>query len=101
MIDFSIQRFVQYEEKFICLHIEVGKHTGMVMQPNLSKNSHLFFRMGAGQKNYEELAQEMEMYTGGLGVSTHLVSHHTETDQFELVGIACMILFFTDFLFPE
>ena len=58
---------------------------------------HLFLRMGAGQKNYEELAQEMEMYTGGLGVSTHLVSHHTETDQFELVGIACTMLFLIDF----
>lgn len=42
--------------------------------------------MGAGQRNYEDLAQEMEMYTGGLSVSPHIVNHHSQLDRFELVS---------------
>ena len=43
--------------------------------------------MGAGGRNYKELAQEKEMYTGGLSLSTHLGIDHTESDKFELVSI--------------
>ena len=50
------------------------------------------YRMGTGQKNYETLAQEIELYTGGMAVSPHIVSHHSEVDNFELV---CTSLFFS------
>ena len=42
-------------------------------------------RMGTRQKNYEQLAQEVEMYTGGMSVGPHIVNHHSELDRFELV----------------
>ena len=35
--------------------------------------------------DYKELAQQVELKTGGLGVSTHLTTHHTEEDCFEQV----------------
>ncbi|XP_065057689.1 presequence protease, mitochondrial-like [Rhopilema esculentum] len=41
-------------------------------------------KMGAGSMNYEQLAQEVEMYTGGLSVGPHIVPHHTDQDKFEL-----------------
>ena len=43
--------------------------------------------MGAGSMNYEQLAQEVEMYTGGLSLGPHIVPHHTDQDKFELVSV--------------
>lgn len=54
------------------------------LKPYLPLFCSIITKMGAGNKNYEELAQDVEMYTGGLSVGTHLVSHHTDQDNFEL-----------------
>ena len=54
-------------------------------------------RIGTGQKNYEDLAQEIEMYTGGMSVSPHIVNHHSELDRFELVSGALGFIFYASF----
>ena len=35
--------------------------------------------------SYKELAQQIELNTGSLWVSTHITAHHTEEDCFEQV----------------
>lgn len=35
--------------------------------------------------SYKELAQQIELNTGSLGVSAHIAAHHTEEDCFEQV----------------
>ena len=37
----------------------------------------MLFRMGAGDLDYRQFAQECDLYTGGLSVSPHVASHHT------------------------
>eukprot|EP00794_Sanderia_malayensis_P000544 gene544-1199_t len=54
------------------------------LKPYLPLFCSIITKMGAGNRNYEELSQDIEMYTGGLSVSPHLVSHHTDQDNFEL-----------------
>ena len=52
---------------------------------NIYNTCHLLLRMGAGSMNYKEMAQQVELATGGLSVSTHVCSHHTEPNTFEQV----------------
>lgn len=40
-------------------------------------------KMGAGNLSYRELSQLIEMRTGGMGLSTHVSSHHSEMKAFE------------------
>ena len=41
--------------------------------------------MGAGNLDYRELSQLMEMRTGGMSVSTHVTTHHSDLKAFEQV----------------
>ena len=43
--------------------------------------------MGAGSLNYRELSQMMEMRTGGMSLSTHISTHHSEMKAFEQVRV--------------
>lgn len=45
----------------------------------------LYFRLGAGGRDYKQLAQDIEHTTGGLNCSPHLAPHHSEEDSFEQV----------------
>ncbi|KAJ7385725.1 Presequence protease, mitochondrial [Desmophyllum pertusum] len=40
-------------------------------------------KMGAGNLNYLKLSQLMEMRTGGMSLSTHISSHHSDMKAFE------------------
>ncbi|KAL9969305.1 hypothetical protein ACROYT_G021504 [Oculina patagonica] len=40
-------------------------------------------KMGAGNLNYRELSQLMEMRTGGMSLSTHISTHHSDMKAFE------------------
>lgn len=40
-------------------------------------------KMGAGNLSYRELSQLIEMRTGGMGLSTHVSSHHSDMKAFE------------------
>lgn len=41
--------------------------------------------MGAGLRDYKDQSEEIDLKTGGLNVSTHLVEHHKNEDVFEQV----------------
>ena len=43
----------------------------------------LFYRMGAGHINYMELDQLIKLRTGGMGLSTHITTHHSDLNAFE------------------
>ena len=43
----------------------------------LSCTSTLFCRMGAGDLDHRQFAQQCDLYTGGLHVSPHVAQHHT------------------------
>ena len=45
--------------------------------------------MGAGNLNYLELSQMMEMRTGGMALSTHISTHHSTMNAFEQVRVGC------------
>lgn len=40
-------------------------------------------KMGAGERDYKDQSEEIDLKTGGLNVSTHLVEHHQNKDVFE------------------
>lgn len=40
-------------------------------------------KLGAGSRNYKDLSEEIDLKTGGLGVSAHLTEHHQRKDLFE------------------
>lgn len=40
-------------------------------------------KMGAGLRDYKDQSEEIDLKTGGLNVSTHLVEHHKNEDVFE------------------
>ncbi len=44
-----------------------------------------YSRMGAASMDYKELAQRIDLTTGGLDADTHVISHHTEENTFEQV----------------
>ena len=52
-----------------------------------------FQRMGAGNMNYKEMAQQIELATGGLSVSTHVCSHHTHPNTYEQVRTEILVEF--------
>ncbi len=43
--------------------------------------------MGAGDRNYRELDQEMQLKTSGLNVSFHASEHPSKLKEFEHVSI--------------
>lgn len=89
---------IEYTEKNIPVQICVQPTNGVsyfraiadassipyTLKPYLPLFCSVITKIGTGQKNYEDLAQEIEMYTGGMSVSPHIVNHHSELDRFEL-----------------
>ena len=51
----------------------------------MNRQNFSIVRLGAGGKGYKELAQQIELSTGGLNVSTHLTADHSDLDCFEQV----------------
>ena len=47
------------------------------------KRFSLSYRMGAGHMNYMELDQLIKLRTGGMGLSTHITTHHSDLNGFE------------------
>jgi hypothetical protein len=41
--------------------------------------------MGAGDRDFKELSQEIELKTGGLSLGNHIQEHHAKQDAFEEV----------------
>ena len=48
--------------------------------------------MGAGSLDYKEMAQQIELATGGLSVSAHICSHHTDPNTYEQVCPGVLVL---------
>ena len=44
-----------------------------------------FNRVGTNNYTYKDLAQEIELRTGGISASTHLTTAHSDVDTFEQV----------------
>lgn len=42
--------------------------------------------MGAGDRNFKELSQEIELKTGGLNIGNHIQEHHATQHSFEEVA---------------
>lgn len=42
--------------------------------------------MGAGNLNHRELHQLIKRRTGGMSLSTHVTTHHSDVNAFEQVG---------------
>jgi len=55
-----------------------------VLKPYLPLFCNVLTKLGAGDMDYKELSQQIESSTGGLGVGTHLIGHHTNDDTFEM-----------------
>lgn len=45
-----------------------------------------FIRMGCGALDYRQQAQQMELRTGGMSVSTQVIPDSTQLDMYEQVG---------------
>lgn len=45
-----------------------------------------FSRMGAGQMNFRQLSQQIELKTGGLSSTPHIVNSHSDFSNFENVS---------------
>ena len=41
--------------------------------------------MGAGSMDYKDLSEWIDLTTGGLNVSTHVMDHHTDEHLYEKV----------------
>jgi len=54
-----------------------------ILRPYLPLFCRVLTKLGAGQFDYKELSQQIELHTGGLGVSPHISTHHTDEDSFE------------------
>lgn len=46
-------------------------------------------RMGCGALDYRQQAQQIELRTGGMSVSTQVIPDSTQLDMFEQVSRAC------------
>ena len=46
---------------------------------------YFFFRMGAGDLDFRQLSQQIELKTGGLSVDFHVADHHTLENTFQQV----------------
>ena len=44
------------------------------------------YRMGAGDLNHRQFAQQIDLYTGGLHVSPHICAHHSNELGYEQVN---------------
>ncbi|XP_073256731.1 presequence protease, mitochondrial-like [Porites lutea] len=44
---------------------------------------YILTKMGAGHMNYMELDQLIKLRTGGMGLSTHITTHHSDLNGFE------------------
>lgn len=55
-----------------------------MLKPYLPLFCKVLTKLGAGSRNHKDLAQAIEMTTSGLAARTHITSHHTDEDQFEL-----------------
>ncbi|ESO84707.1 hypothetical protein LOTGIDRAFT_168577, partial [Lottia gigantea] len=51
--------------------------------PYLSLFTGILTQMGAGDYDYKKLSQQIDLYTGGLSTSPHIVSHHTHHHSYE------------------
>lgn len=53
-----------------------------------SRNSGIFllFRLGCGILNYREQAQQIELKTGGMTVTPHVLPDDSQLDTYEQVG---------------
>ena len=48
----------------------------------------IVLRMGTEDMDYHQIAEQSDLYTGGsMSIGTHVIPHHTTTNQFEQVGI--------------
>ena len=41
------------------------------------------------------MAQEIELHTGGLGLSAHVVTNHSDLNSFEQVTLGSLFSYFT------
>lgn len=51
-------------------------------------------RMGCGALDYKQQAQQMELRTGGMSVSTHIIPDSTQLDVYEQVCVCVWLLKF-------
>lgn len=54
-----------------------------ILKPFLPLFCSVLTRLGAGGRDYKQLAQDIEHTTGGLNCSPHLAPHHSDEDSFE------------------
>lgn len=55
-------------------------------------------RMGCGALDYRQQAQQMELRTGGMSVSTQVIPDSTQVDTFEQVRLGSGCVCLTDVL---
>ncbi|KAI0212017.1 Presequence protease, mitochondrial [Lamellibrachia satsuma] len=53
------------------------------LEPYVPLFCNVVTRMGARSMDYKDLSEQIDLTTGGLGVSTHVTDHHTDEDLFE------------------
>jgi len=46
---------------------------------------HVHYRMGAGDLDHRQFSQQVDLYTGGLNLSPHICSHHSNELGYEQV----------------
>lgn len=66
-----------------------GLHNGVLKIFQMSVCPHMFvclIRMGCGALDYRQQAQQMELRTGGMSVSTQVITDCNELDTYEQVS---------------
>ena len=54
----------------------------------------IVLRMGTEDMDYHQIAEQSDLYTGGsMSVGTHVIPHHTITNQFEQVSIETFCIY--------
>ena len=51
--------------------------------------------MGTTSHSYKDLAQQIELHTGGISASPHLVTDHSDSDTFQQVGLLLIEVYST------
>ena len=60
---------------------------------------YIHYRMGAGDLDHRQFAQQVDLYTGGLNLSPHICSHHSNKLGYEQVLLMYSFgLIFADFV---
>jgi len=57
--------------------------------------------MGAGDLNHRQFAQQVDLYTSGLSVSSHICAHHSNELGYEQVIVCIYLFIYVSVLYSE